>query len=93
MKYYSEVTKKLYDSEADLKKAEDVINNKAAARKRDAEAVENAYKAYLDAKKKYEDVLAEFCKKYGAYHKTVSNADELKEAMPASLSQLIDLLF
>ena len=71
MKYYSEVTKKLYDSVEDLKKAELEVTNKAAARKKDADKVEYAFEAYKKAYKEYEDALMEFCNKYGSYHKTI----------------------
>ena len=43
MKYYSEVTKKIYDSVNELKEAEAKITEKANARKLDAEKVEKAF--------------------------------------------------
>lgn len=75
MKYYSDVTKKLYESVEDLKKAEAEITDKAAARKKDADKVEKAYNAYIEARKEYEKVLTEFCNKHGAYHKTYTSKD------------------
>ena len=75
MKYYSDVTKKLYESVDELKKAEAEITDKAAARKKDAEKVEKAYNAYIEARKEYEKVLTEFCNKHGAYHKTYTSKD------------------
>lgn len=75
MKYYSEVTKKLYENIEDLKQAEAEITTKANVRKQDAEKVEKAYNAYIDARKEYEKTLTEFCNKHGAYHKTYTNKD------------------
>lgn len=75
MKYYSDVTKKLYESVDELKKAEAEITDKAAARKKDADKVEKAYNAYIEARKEYEKVLTEFCNKHGAYHKTYTSKD------------------
>ena len=72
MKYYSDITKKLYDNVEDLKKAELEIANKAENRKKDAEKVEQAFEAYKKASKVYEDALLEFCNKYGSYHKTIT---------------------
>ena len=75
MRYYSDVTKKLYESVDDLKKAEAEITDKATARKKDAEKVESVYKAYIEARKEYEKTLADFCNKHGAYHKTYTSKD------------------
>ena len=75
MKYYSDITKKLYENIEDLKQAEAEITNKANVRKQDAEKVEKAYNAYIDARKEYEKTLTEFCNKHGAYHKTYTNKD------------------
>ena len=75
MKYYSEITKKVYDTVNELKQAEDAVNEKANARKLDAEKVEKAYNAYLDARKEYEKTLTDFCNKHGAYHKTYTSKD------------------
>ena len=93
MKYYSEVTKQVYDSEAACYAAERKEKAKSDQRKKDAESVEAARKAYSDAldasakaREEYEKVLADFCKKYGAYHTSVSwdkdggsNVNELRD--------------
>lgn len=97
MKYYSEVTKKVYDTVNELKEAEMEVTNKVNARKADAEKVEVAYKACVDAhaayekaRAAYEKVLGDFCKKYGAYHKTF-NTNDIKGW--TSLSEMVsDLL-
>lgn len=82
MKFYSEETKKFYDSEKECAAAEEKYltekSNKAAARKADAEKVEKAYTAFKTARDEYYNVLNDFCAKYGAFHKTVSSKDILK---------------
>lgn len=50
---------------------------KLAERKAAAEVVENARKAYLEAQKAYRKALEEFCEKYGTYHYSTNNADEI----------------
>ena len=93
MKYYSDVTKRLYDSVTDLKNAEAEITDKAAARKKDAEKVEKAYNAYIEARKEYEKTLADFCNKHGAYHKTYTSKDagDVKTEFE-SLKNLVSML-
>ena len=49
----------------------------AAERKAAAEKVETTRKAYLEAQKAYRAELEAFCKKYGTYHYTVSDAEEI----------------
>lgn len=49
----------------------------AAERKACAEKVEAARKAYLEAQKAYRSELEAFCQKYGTYHYTVTDADEV----------------
>ena len=82
MKFYSEQTKKFYDSEKECAEAEEKFvterNNKAAARKADAEKVEKAFDEYKAARKAYYDALNQFCEKYGYFHKTISTKDILK---------------
>ena len=95
MKYYSEMTKKFYESEADCKQAEEkelakkenlANQRKAAAEQIDKlrEEYKKAYDAYQDATKAYRDGLSDFCKKYGSYHYTVSGK-EIENSHPWSL--------
>lgn len=67
MKYYSEKLDKLFDTEADLKAAEDAELNKELKRKKAEAEVAKAEKAFLDASKNYKAILAEYNKQYGAY--------------------------
>ena len=79
MKFYSEETKKFYDSEKECAEAEQHYltekTNKAAARKADAEKVEKAAKDLKAASEAYNTALSDFCKKYGVYHKTFTEKD------------------
>lgn len=52
-------------------------------RKEMAEKVETARKAYLEAQKAYRTELEAFCQKYGTYHYTVSNTDEIPSLFDA----------
>lgn len=91
MKYYSEITNKVYDTVNALKEAEMEVTNKANARKADAEKVEAAEKACVEARMAYEKALSDFCKKHGAYHKTFNVDDTTKEW--DSLSKMVNALF
>ena len=75
MKYYSEITKKTYDTEEECLDAEAAIAKKNDARKEAAAKVEEKAKALAQAKKEYYDELNAFCKVYGAYHKTYTSKD------------------
>lgn len=84
MKYYSELTKKPYDTVEDLKKAEAEVlaskekeDAKKAERANEAKKVQDAmneakkaYEAAYAARKEANNKLNEFCKKYGSYHAT-----------------------
>ena len=59
-------------AEAKARKEKAVAERKAAA-----EEVDAARKAYLEAQKVYREKLEGFCKKYGTYHYTVENGDEI----------------
>lgn len=78
MKYYSEVTKKVYDTPELLEEAEKVVleankekERKLAERAERAKAVENAFAEAQEARKKADDLLSEFCKDYGSFHTTI----------------------
>ncbi len=90
MKYYSEVTKKMYDTVKDLEKAEKEIKDKNDERKTAAAAVEKAYNELVEARERYSKVLNDFCSKYGAYHQSIKSADS--DPSWRSLSSLLDLL-
>ena len=101
MKYYSEITKQVYDSEAACYAAERKEKAKTDARKKEAEKVDAARKKFAnvrlecekkiaEARNEYETVLAEFCKKYGAYHTSIDFTN--KEEWP-DLKSIVNSLF
>jgi len=86
MKYYSEQLDKLFDDEKSLKEAETAREVELAAkaakedklkkeRKQRADEVDSAYKAMIDARNHYNDVLKAFLEDYHSYHKTYTSAD------------------
>lgn len=86
MKFYSDKTRKFYDTEKECLKAEKELDDKLAlekakkeelsnARKVRAEEVEKAYKSVLEAQKHYREVLNAFLKDYGSFHMTLHTGD------------------
>lgn len=77
MKYFSEITQKLYDSEellqeAEKKEAEKRIEKekKDETRKKRAAEVEEAMKEVVAAKEKADRLMGEFVRDYGSFHYT-----------------------
>jgi predicted NBD/HSP70 family sugar kinase len=84
MKYYSDVTKKLYSSEEELVKAEKQVSEKEAKEKEikakraeRAKAVDAAFEEAKKANEKANKVLEDFIKDYGSYHTTIKANDNL----------------
>ena len=84
MKFYSEVTRKFYETEEACLMAEEEAKKAEAAaeaeqrraaeeRKARAEEVEKKRDAYLEARQAYNEAVANFCKDYGAYHCTIKD--------------------
>lgn len=97
MKYYSELTKKIYDCEGDLiadeesvVKAKQEKDAKAKQLKEErasrAKAVEDAYKLANEKQAEADKLMREFIKDYGSFHTTV------KDVKP-SFTSLIDYFF
>lgn len=66
MKYYSELTKRLYDSQDELIADEKVVDE-SDERDRRAQEVEEARKAMNKAMSEYQDKLNAFLKDYGSF--------------------------
>ena len=80
MKYYSELTKKVYDTEKDLVAAEDEENQKLAVEKEKqqkraerAKEVEDAHKAVVEAYNHYIELKNKFIDDYKSYHVSYSH--------------------
>lgn len=78
MKYYSELTKKVYDTPELLEEAEKVVleankekEKKLAERAERAKAVEVAFEKAQKARQEADDLLSKFCKDYGSFHTTI----------------------
>lgn len=87
MKFYSELTKKFYDSADACNTAEKEFNAAVAEkekrekelkanRKARADEVSNAYKAVQAAEKNFHKLRDQFIKDYGSFHMTFTNTDE-----------------
>ena len=75
MKFYSEITKKLYDSKEELVKAEVEVTKQNADRAERAKEVNEALKAANAAQKKANDLLSKFVKDYGSFKTTIKDED------------------
>lgn len=101
MKYYSDLTQKIYETEEDLKKAEKELNEKLSLQKKKDEARKQDYQkvveAYDIANKKREEadaLLDAFLKKYGRVHGTTDQKQfvDAKKYMD-SQKDLINIIF
>lgn len=63
--------------ERELALAKEKKEKEVAERKAEAGKVDAARKAYLEAQKAYREALEGFCSKYGTYHYTVENGEEI----------------
>ena len=77
MKYYSDLTNKIYETEDALKEAEKAYNDKLVEKKKleeerkaDYQKVRDAYKLAETQKKAADELLQEFLKKYNGVHET-----------------------
>ena len=82
MKYYSDKTKKIYDTVEQLQAAEKKYDDahaaeikKAEERKRRADEIAAARKDLQNAQKKYNELVNKFIKDYGSYHATYNGED------------------
>ena len=95
MKFYSEITKKLYESEEELNTAEKAVADEKAkkeeaalAKKADATKVEDAFKICNDAKREYNTKVVAARKMYNeavanakkAYEDAINDATKVKDA-------------
>ena len=71
MKYFSEVTNKVYDSIDALESAENEVSAAKNERAIAAKEVEAAMNAAREAQKDANEKLENFCKKYGSFKTTL----------------------
>lgn len=90
MKYYSQITKKLYQTEDALKEAETEATKAKSDRAEKAKEVTEALKAANEASKKANQMLSDFIKEYGSF-KTTFKEDDI--GTRRDFWNLMDLLF
>ena len=93
MKYYSDLTKKLYDTEKQLKAAEIEVTKSKANRAERAKEVTEALKAANEATNKANKLLAQFVKDYGSFKTTLTDKDVDLKAFNNSFSKYFTDLF
>jgi septal ring factor EnvC (AmiA/AmiB activator) len=90
MKYYSDVTKKMYDTLEDAKKAEEIVTKENDNKKKKAEKLENELKVLMDDfDKAYEEVI-EIAKQIEKKKKELA---EVKGKEYVNLLDLVNKLF
>lgn len=67
MKYYSEKTKKMYDTEKELRKAEYEFDNADKLKEKRKAELDEAVEVYKAAGKKMQELLTAYIKDYGSY--------------------------
>lgn len=105
MKYYSEITKTMFNTVEELQKAEaavikrekekaDAEKAKAAQRATRAKEVEKAFKDAEAARRKAAKLLQDFTKDYGYFHMSYSldDTDEETEKIPDFFGELANFL-
>lgn len=87
MKFYSELTKKFYDTADDCAKADEIFQkqlDEAEAKKKElaeqkaarAKEVTDAFKAMREAQKKYDELRNCFVRDFGYFHMSFSDPDQ-----------------
>ena len=86
MKYFSEVTKKIYDTEKELEEAEKAVENEKLIYEADVKKLNEAYEALKAAEKAYDAATKEFNEK----HKKKVNIDPNREY---TFKDILDIIF
>lgn len=103
MKFYSEVTQRLYNSEQELVKAEAEVKKaeaerinaeklKKEARAKKAKEVEDALKVANEAQAKAIKLLKDFTREYGYFHTSYTIEDTEKKDASSFFDLLADFL-
>lgn len=78
MKYYSEITKELYDTPEALATAEADIIERKSQQAADKKHLDEVHEARLEANRLYFELLQDYCKKYGYYSYSSPNGDSVE---------------
>lgn len=99
MKYFSEITEKVYDTTEELETEEKEVldeqkaqEEKLAKRAGRAKEVEEAYALAADVKEQADKLLNEFLKDYGSFHTTIKTPVRANTSL-TELGDLFDSLF
>lgn len=76
LKFYSDLTKQVYETQEECEKAEKALAEKKNARETRAKEVEEAVAAAHEATTHAREVLSQFCKDYGSYHTTIKSLSD-----------------
>lgn len=79
MKFYSEITKNLYDTKEELVKAEVAATKAKSDRAEKAKEVTELLKVANEATKKANKALSDFIKEYGSFKTTLKNEDVVND--------------
>ena len=90
MKYFSEVTKKIYDTEKELEEAEKAVENEKLIYEADVKKLNEAYEALKAAEKAYDDATKEFNEKHRKIVKKKININRNKEY---TFEDILDIIF
>ena len=90
MKYYSELTKDLYDSKEDLIAAEAELTKAKADRAERAKEVTDAIKLANEKTKEANELLREFVKDYGSFKTTIKDDDVDTSYFPFSFMDMFN---
>ena len=90
MKYYSEMTDKVYETKEECEKAEEAIVAKKKAEEEKQLALKNdAFKKAREAEAEAQRLLKEFVKDYGSFHISYNG----KSSMPSMFDVLNDFFW
>ena len=90
MKYFSEVTKKIYDTENELEEAEKAVENEKLIYEADVKKLNEAYETLKAAEKAYDDATKEFNEKHRKIVKKKININPNKEY---TFEDILDIIF
>ena len=90
MKYFSEVTKKIYDTEKELEEAEKAVENEKLIYEADVKKLNEAYEALKAAEKAYDAATKEFNEKHRKIVKKKININPNKEY---TFEDILDIIF
>lgn len=90
MKYFSEVTKKIYDTEKELEEAEKAVENEKLIYEADVKKLNEAYEALKAAEKAYDAATKEFNEKHRKIAKKKVHINPNKEY---TFEDILDIIF